>query len=231
MRRRGGFSLPEMIVATASMAFIFGIVFLLFSYAVNGYRLLDVRQGMQGNALKARNSLERDFSLSHYDSTESSECHLGNDLAGARRDAVCMLGLSNWNDADRFSDLGYPRWDRFIVYYATTTEEAGRLIRLELKPVTIADPAQGLRIAPLSVTFLAGLEAGGPGSDWIVVNRQTIMDKLDVFEAQCDDTTQTVSVRLTGSQTDALRPGGMKRIDEGMEAVFRFDPMNTSPRL
>jgi hypothetical protein len=219
------------VVALGAVGFIFTIVFLLFSYSLSGYKLLDLRQGVQGDALKARASLEHDFTLSHFDSAGAAERTLNNQLGGPRRDAVCLLSISHWNDPARFDSMGLPLWDRYIVYYADTDREQGRLTRLELTPDPAPAPGQSLRIAPLSTGDLATIE-DGPPDGFMITNRQTILEDLTQLEIQVDIPTQTVSVSLASRRQDGgARTGGARRIDEGMEAVFDFDPINTSPRL
>lgn len=233
MRRRrssSGLGLAEILVALGALGVIFGTVFLLFSYSLHGHRLLDARQGVQGDALKARANLENDFLQSHFDSVGVCRRTLNNQLEGSRRDVVCMLDLSNWNDPSLFDEYGLPLWDRYVVYFATSDQEQGRLIRLELTPDPSPAPGAGLPIAPLPTLVLAGIEFG-PGSGLRVLNRQTILDHLETFAVTSDIATQLVSVELRNRRQDGARTGVTRPIDEAMEAVFEFDPLNTSPRL
>jgi hypothetical protein len=64
-----------------------------------------------------------------------------------------------------------------------------------------------------------------------VLNRQTILDHLETFAVTSDIATQLVSVELRNRRQDGARTGVTRPIDEAMEAVFEFDPLNTSPRL
>jgi hypothetical protein len=220
------FGLMDLIVSMAAVGFVFGIVFLLFSYGVGGYALLDARQGVQGDALKARTQLERDFSLSHFDSVGVVQ---GN-FEGFERDIVCCLGLSDWNDPARFSDNGLPLWDRYIVYYATADQGSGSLMRAELAP-EVPEGLECLRITPLPAGLLGAVGLDVPPADLALIGRQKVTDDLQEFSCSTDPSLQVVSVRLAGRRVSGARPGGAKRTDEGFEAVFELDPLNTSPKL
>lgn len=217
----------ELVVSTAVLAFIFGIVFLLFSYALNGYAALDARQGVQGAALKARVTMERDFSLSHFLSMGTVD----RDFEGHERDIVCMLGLSNWSDEGAFASNGLPRWDRQIVYYAHADREDGRLMRAVLAPDT-PPGLDCLRIAPVAAGLLGQVDQAVPPGELAMIERQQVVDGVQEFSCRSDPAYQLVEVRLSLRRVSGLRGGeGVARTEETMEAVFQFDPLNTSPRL
>lgn len=226
MRASRGFSLIELMVSIASLAFIFGIVFLLFSYSVGGYALLDARQGVQGDALKARTQLQQDFSLTHFDSVGV----IRRDLGGKRRDTICCLSVSNWNEAGRFANNGLPLWDRVVVYYATTDSAGGRLIRAYLAPDPPAELGF-LRIAPLAGNLLDAVGQGLSPDDARVLQRTQVVDGVEEFRCETDAAYQVVRITMSGHRVSGQKADGAARTDERFQAVFELDPLNTSPRL
>lgn len=226
MKTPRGFGLLELLVSIASLAFIFGIVFLLFSYSVGGVAMLNARQGVQGDALKARIQLQQDFSLTHFDSVGV----IRRDLGGKRRDVICCLSLSNWNDPTLFANNGLPLWDRMVAYYATTEAEGGRLIRAFLAP----DPPSDLgflRIAPLASNLLDAVAQGSSPDDAQVLQRTQVVDGVEEFRCETDAASQIVRITAIGHRVSGQKADGVARTDERFEAVFELDPLNTSPRL
>ena len=223
---RTGFSLIELVVSMAALAFIFAIVFLLFTYGHNGYAALNARQGVQASALKARLSLERDLGLSHFDSVGV----VNRVEAGEERDIACLLALSNWNDDSLFAANGFPKWDREVVYYATL-EPRGRLMRAVLEP-PIPSGLSCLRIAPMDADLLSTVEQDSPPSELCLAERQEVIRGVREFSVTADETHQLITVRLLVRDVSGRRPGqGSARVEEDFEAVFQLDPLNTSPRF
>lgn len=217
----------ELVVSTAVLAFIFGIVFLLFSYGLSGYAQLEARQGVQGDALKARIQLERDLSLTHFGSVGV----VNRDVGGRERDILCLLGMSDWNDESRFENNGLPSWDRYIVFYATDDQESGRLMRAVLAP----EPPTGLdylRIGPVDLGLLGQIDQATVPGDLDMVERLQVVDGIQEFSCEPDEAHQVISVTLSGRRVGGRKSSeGVARTDEVFQAVFEFDPLNTSPRL
>lgn len=214
-------------MVVASLTFIFGIVFLLFSYGHQGYDLLDTRQGVQVGTLAAKSSLAQDFSYSHFDSVAVVE----GSLDEKRRDVVCALALSNWNDAANFTPVGAPQWDRFVVYHVSS-QESGALIRTELdaKPL-LGDLTFGVHPLPPGPMGLMGQSSLPAEFEPHLLNRRLIVGDVKEFACKVDETRQLLQIRLKLFAQSGVSPTGAKRVKEGAEAVFEFDPVNTFPKL
>jgi hypothetical protein len=152
------------------------------------------------------------------------------EFAGKQRDIICMLGLSNWSDDARFAANGLPLWDRYVVYYATDDAESGKLMRAELAP-DFPTGQDCLRIAPFNLGLLGAVGQPIPPDELALIGRQQVVDHLEEFSCDRDDAYQVVRVSLSGRRVSGAKADGIARTDEEFEAVFEFDPLNTSPRL
>ena len=225
-QRLRAFSLLELVVSLAALTFVFGIVFLLLSYGVGGFSLLQTRQSLQSNALRCRLRLERDLGLSHFDSLSTLQRGTAHS-----EDALGMLGLSSWNSESSYSSDGLPLWNRQIVYSA----EPGlggklSLIRTEFEPA----PPSGysyLPVRPVGNQVLSAAGTTSPPSALGLVRRETMIEDLEDFECHLDSSRQLALVTLKQRQSGAKRPAGSQKTEETFEAVFEIDPLNTSPRL
>jgi hypothetical protein len=141
-----------------------------------------------------------------------------------------MLGLSNWSNDALFAANGLPLWDRYVVYYASDDSESARMMRAELAP-PFPTGQDCLRIAPFNLGLLASVGQPIPPDDLALIGRQQVVDHLDEFRVERDDAYQVIRVNLSGRRVSGRKADGVARTDEEFEAVFEFDPLNTSPRL
>lgn len=224
--RETAFSLLELVVSVTALTFIFGIVFLLLSYGVGGFSLLQTRQSLQSSALRCRLRLERDLGLSHYDSLATLQRGSANS-----EDALGMLGLSSWNLESSYSSDGLPLWNRQIVYSAERSP-AGKLslLRTEFEPAPPAGYTY-LPVRPIPREILSAAGTLSPPSALGLVRRETMVEELEGFKCQLDASRQLAQITLRQRQSGGVRPAGSQRTEETFEAVFEIDPLNTSPRL
>lgn len=136
-----------------------------------------------------------------------------------RRDNACCVTLDDWRLPANFDPAtSIPLWNRYYVYQCDTAN-VGRLERL------LVDP--GLTL-PLRAQPLNGL---GTIASNQVVGRLLLSDNLESFECVRDtalqEVVQTVRLRKQGGK----KADGMKTTDDVFEAVFRWIPVNTVPRL
>ncbi len=224
MSRRSGFTLIEMVVVTALLLIISGITFMLFTMGTRGYRHAVARTGAVGD-LHAFNRLAgRDLTMTHIYSSKSRSRDVSTSRGTARRDGVCMVGLSDWGADSSFQPAtGLPKWDRWIIYYATREPE-GRLVRLEFE--------RGAPYYPLEP--ISNL------NDWMVEDLNTlpgdtrvttVCQNVHAFEVETDEYQRLISLHITLYNKAGKRMGSDQQIEELLEARLEVTPMNSYPEL
>lgn len=225
MRRAAGYTVLEMMVTIFILGFVVLGVFGLFSIGSNGFRHTILRQGIQGDAARVASALRRDVRLTHLDSvTVEARNYTTADGRAVRRDGLAFVSLSNWNDPNRFYTVTrLPRWDRYIVFYATNDRDLGRLVRQEIEP--------GGEIGPYPYLALPGNLAPAPVLNADVVETTILAENVLSFSARPNPATRTVEVALSLRQISGKLTGGQRKVDEIMELEFDFEPRNTFPKL
>lgn len=193
--------------------------FVVFQFGARGFYQALTRVGAVGEVNRLRAVAGRDLSLTHFNSVATHSREVGK----VRRDGLSLAALSDWTDEDSFYLSELPRWDRWVVLYATT-EEKGRLIRLELEPTPPL---------PLPGAFggLAGAMPQNPaGLDGLV--RSTVLSE-DVysFEAEADRYLRVVRLRLLLWRGEGKKMTSETRAEELSEALIELSPMNSFPEL
>lgn len=135
------FSVLELLVASSMFLFLLFIVFFFFRYGTRAFATANQRQGVQAESLRVMDSLQADLKR-----TASQSVMVLNDLSRTRslgtatvhRDAICLISLKDWSSSynpENFDESGSrPRWNRYWVYYATTDEDRGAMVRLKVDP-------------------------------------------------------------------------------------------------
>ena len=125
-----GTTLAELLV----VSLIFSMVLAICMFAaVTGFRMFEqtnARQQLQRDASAVFAWLQRDLEVSNL-----LLCHTEERTSGAdNRDKLGLVGLSSWQEPIAKTALGYPDWNRVIVYSATRDPEAGLLLRQSIEP-------------------------------------------------------------------------------------------------
>ncbi len=220
-----GFTVAESLVSIFAFIFILGSVFLLFSISYRGFVLSQTRQDIQNEVLRARQWLEQDFSLTHLGSIGILPRQFSSYGESVSRDAVCALTVSEWSDDNNFFPTGLPRWNRYVIYYATQ-ESSGRLIRQVIDPQGM-DPPLIIRPYP-KLYSVQPIESLDPTE--IVSSRQLASDVVE-FSCRLDLREQSLWQVLKVRKRGGRATQGLKQTDQVIEATFRWDPLNTAPRL
>ncbi len=219
------FSLVELLISTSALMLLMSMVFLLFGYSYRGFHLSTSRQDVQNQVLRARQWLERDFQLTHLGSVGVFPREVAIEGTEHRRDSICALALSEWSDASLYFPTGLPRWDRYVLYFCTTEDE-GNLIRQELLPGDLAPP---LRVRPYPKLYTLSDPASLPPGE--IVNSRILATDVLSFECLIDPRDQAVLQTLKISIQGGSAGLGTQKIHETLEATFRWEALNSTPRL
>lgn len=224
--RRAGFSIAELVVSMATLALVLIGVFVLFNFSARGFQLINTRQDVQNEVLKARQWLERDFTLTHLGSVGVKERTVSPDGITHSRDAVCLLSVSDWQqDSNFFSLTGLPRWNQYVVYYATR-DEPSRLMRSVIVP---ENPPPPLKVRPFP-RMMGGTDPENfPPAE--VIQSQQVANNVLEFECRLDLAGQSLIQNLKVRRREGYSGMGNKKTDEVLEATFRWDPINTTPKI
>ncbi len=217
---RKGFSLLEMTLSAFLMGMAVALAFGLFSFGSRAFRLGSLRSGLQAEARRIYSQLDWDLrrtdmsTLSLVTSADDPMRQVPN-VTGTlvERDGVCMAGLSDWRAAGSYDAATLrPRWDRYVVYFATTEATGGRLLRQVLTPSG----------APFDSPYAAlTLDPDVPGD--------VLAQHVDEFKVSRDATTDSIVVQLKLRERGGQKVGTAgKNLDETLELGFQVGPENTA---
>lgn len=212
-----GFTLLELILATSMLALLIIALFEAFDYGAKAFQLATSKQDSQAALTRAYSSLRDDLRRSHFRSVSRLERVVSHEGAEYRRDGLCMAGLIDWEADTSFDEInGLPKWDSYILYYAT---QDGRLVRSKLEldrpdysPAPFADLEES--------TYLNDDPRTNTGYQ---KSFRVLASGLLDFRVQSDVPTDTVSVRCLLELTSR----GKKNRSEFELEVF---PQNTWPK-
>lgn len=189
VREDKGSTLVEMLLALGLLSLLTVALFEAFDFGATAFRTATEKQESQGAYTRAYTALQKDLRQTHFRSTSVLQRELEVDDEFVRLDGLSLGSLKDWDDPASFDAInGLPKWDRYIIYYGTTTR---RLVR------SAVDPS----LPDFSPAPLADFEADDYLNDDPEENRlaQTsykfLSDNLKSFQVERDITTDTVSVR------------------------------------
>lgn len=134
-----GFTLLEMILASAMLGLLILAIFRAFDYGANAFRRATSKQDAQAAIRSVYGLIRDDLRKTHYTSVSQFPALpltrvISVDGKDRHRDGLCMASLKDWSNTDSFDDInGLPMWDRYVLYYGTME---GRLIRSNIDPDT-----------------------------------------------------------------------------------------------
>ncbi|MCA9792580.1 MAG: hypothetical protein KC910_12325 [Candidatus Eremiobacteraeota bacterium] len=213
----------EAVVVLAILSIVMLVVFSLFQFGSRGFQHAVLRQGLLGDAQASATRFKADASATHFRSITVVPRTV-NLPGGAtpRRDAVAFVGLSDWHDPASFFPSGLPRWNRYIVYYATRDDE-GLLVRQEIDLGALPGPVpyDDLNI---NISDLPNTNAN--------VFRSGILSKHVLeFEVGKNEARQVLDFRLLLRQKGGKRVNSNQTVDEIHETVLSVEPMNSYPGI
>ncbi|MGE0491080.1 MAG: type II secretion system protein J [Vulcanimicrobiota bacterium] len=130
-------SLLEAVLVVGLFAILSAALFGMFHWGVSQFFLGASRQSAQSQAARALAVLEKTIREAPRDSVGLATGP-GRQVTVApntfSRDGVVVASLSNWSDASLYDVDGVPRWDRYVMFYATNTVPTGELRRVLINP-------------------------------------------------------------------------------------------------
>ena len=137
---RRGFTLIEVILGCALLLMVTMVMFSVFRFGYQGFRLACGRNDLQSEARATLSRLQQDMEQSTFkgitfDAGVNRQVSVPL-LSGASlqpRHLLSMPSLSDWNSSSQFdSDTGMPIWDGYVLYQPTLGTDKARLFRVEL---------------------------------------------------------------------------------------------------
>jgi type II secretory pathway pseudopilin PulG len=217
MVRARAFTLLEVLIAAGMLGILTIALFRAFDYGAKAFRTATDKQDAQSATKQIYSGLRDALRRSHFRSISLTERLVMLEDKEYRRDALCMGDLKDWSAEASYDELnGLPKWDRYVVYYASRD---GKLVvsnvdpdRPDFSPAPFGDldEAKYLRDDPNSNT--------GYQSSFRILSR-------DVLEFRCLANPANDTVRAECLLEIETR--GRKRKTEIDLQVF---PQNTWPK-
>ncbi|MBN9416942.1 MAG: hypothetical protein J0I12_15965 [Candidatus Eremiobacteraeota bacterium] len=212
---RRGFSLLEAVISCSLLLGCVLAAFGLFEFGSAVFRLGNLRNGLQAQARRAALSLEGDLRRADY----GMMSFVSRSPNGRHRDGLCLPTLRSWSTAASFdSTSGRPRWDGYLVIYATGD---GRLIRQ-----LVAPPG-----APYTGPWVDFSEATNlrenPATNAAGVALSTLADQVEEFRIDPSGSGDSIRVLIQFRGLGGRRPAGGQQMDESLQVEFQIHPENT----
>lgn len=219
MRRRG-FSLLEVMMSGFLLAIVSLVLFEVFRVGTGYFRLAVLRQGSQGAARRTLTTLERSLLQAYPEAISTTPRTVVVNGATFHRDALCLPDLANWADLASFDAAGMPRWDRYLVCYATQELPVGKLVMLGIDPggAGVGGPWAGF--VPGLLTDFPPAVGGG------IVSRKVLAQDVVGFEVTPDGESWRIDLRMRGQALGPTR--GPARVED-FELTLRARPQNKLP--
>ena len=141
-RKTTAFSLIELMLACSLFIGLLTVVFLFFRFGTRAFMTATQRQGVQADALRVMDGLQSDLKRTSGASvTCKRDASRIRNIAGipVHRDVVSFAGLKDWSDPSSTENFdvtnAQPIWNRYWIYYATTQDDRGSIVRLKFDPL------------------------------------------------------------------------------------------------
>ena len=229
-----GLSVIEVVFSLAILSVVMVGIFGVFHLGSQSFQHATLRQSLQSEARISWITLRDDLRHSTYTSVTDlarpvSVVVPGQENQGAQtldRDGISFATVKNWNAPNALDPLlGFPNFDSYVVYYATTHPE-GRLVRQLVEPSTVGQfPYSGFSV-------LTGMN-DNPVANSNAVNGYTriLSSHLLSFKARRDPALRMVRLSLRFRGHGGRTPAGAKQADETLELRLDLSPENTYPKL
>ncbi len=226
MRGRHGISLAELIVCCS--IFMTLIVALMATYitGVRTYQLMVSRQGIQSEIRRIQALLRRDVTLTDYRSVgvEDRVAAVGT----GERDALNFVGVDAWTDRANFDQYLKPRWNIYVMYYATCgisdrvggggDRELGQFIRKEL----VQDVPYPVPLLPsFTKTYLDTPSTGD--------SYKLLSSAVQSFEVNISQVDENIQAHVVLRSERGATGSGRLRESEIIECYIDMRPENTWP--
>ena len=224
---RRGFSLIELILASALLSMALVATFGIFNMGQRTFQYTSLRHGLQSEARRIALQIQQDVRLSHLGTTALRTRSVNLTVPGwesqgpqtLSRDGVCFASVRDWSQPSSIDPItGFPNYNCYLVYYATSTPE-GHLIRQMLVPPNVGTfPFNGytLNDNPASNSHALGAAR--------ILSRQVLSTAIKISTSMIE-----FEIKLRGR--GGMRPGTSKQSDETYEISLKVKPENTYPKI
>lgn len=245
MRQRGS-TLIELIVAMALFLVLIGLIFSFFRFGTRSFAQANSKQGLQLDAIKVVENLQRELKRSHFSSSTpiyGSSRNMIVDGETVHRDVLCFAGLKDWNtitDSNNFDQVtGAPLWNRYWVYYATKEPE-GRLIKTKVEPNPPPEAPARLPLADLERLYYDDPSLNsfdGINPDYVALTKNVLSFKVsdrprgqsEAPPVEIPEGSIEIDLKLREKhKTGAVEPGARREYDY-YEIKLSVRPENTFP--
>jgi type II secretory pathway pseudopilin PulG len=219
----------ELMIVMTLLGIVLTGAFLIFRMGSRGFQQAVSKTGAVGDVHRVTRALERDIQLSHFYSAAVHNRLTSTSQGNFSRDGVGVAGLSNWSiDSNFEAGTGLPKWNRWIAFYATS-EELGRLIRVETERFKPAGSTTFYPLTPLG--NLSGLLSNDPVAEPGNLRVTTLCKNVRSFSAELDPYSRLVKLRLILYNAPGKRMTSEQKVEELLETEFELYPMNSYPEL
>ncbi|MBX3171288.1 MAG: hypothetical protein KF760_28020 [Candidatus Eremiobacteraeota bacterium] len=229
MKQPRGFSVLELVLAMASLAMLFLLLFTIFRVGSASYRLNLNRVGLQSEARRLQASLQKDLRETSYRSVShrKRQITLNDPSLSVARDGLCFNALRSQNGVNLYeAQTGLPLWNSYLVYFATTDGAAGKLIRAR-----VADPSP-LNSLPEPLAAFSDAYLTYPGNSYVVQKDVKLLStQVLSFSVELKDADQRVHTVVHLRQRSGAIGTGSRQGLENLELLFSTRPLNTWPKF
>jgi type II secretory pathway pseudopilin PulG len=217
------FTLIEIVVVCSIFGLSIGIVFLIFAMGTRGFNQAVERTGAIGEIHAITRAVERDVRLTHFYSARVKSRNVTTEHGNTSRDGLSIAGLSNWSVPANFNAQGLPLWDRWVLFYAST-EELGRLFRLEMRRTP-----RGYPLKPQN--GIDPLLTNDPVNNEDALRVGVLSERVESFQAELFPAQRLVKLKLRLVNNKGLLVGSQRKVDDVLETQFELSPLNSYPDL
>jgi type II secretory pathway pseudopilin PulG len=231
---RRAFTLLEILIVVVILGGLIVVVFSVFAVGVSGFKLGTTRLDLQSELRRILNPMRQDLRNSSFQSTSfisvprNVPLHPPNTqpVTPVHRDGLCFNGLQKLLDDGSYDSNGFPRWDCYIVYFATLDEPDGKMVRMALQdndvpPDDVLSVPRSLATSDLSLTNPELLQG----------NVRVLSNQVMDFEVATDQGNQLITLKLRLRGKAGHQNMGGRSTAEILEIHTAVRPANTWPRL
>ncbi len=231
MKGRAGFTLLEALVSCAILGSLMLAACAVFELGMQGFRLGTTRLDLQGELRRVLTPLRKELRNSSYLSVSMVSpplCSVQSNppqptpLEAVRRDAICFNGLRKWVPGSYDVQNGLPKWDCYVVYFATQDSPDGTMVRMLFEDNTVDTITRPLSLAEADLTT---------GNTKLIDGEvRRLSAQVMEFAVELNPAEQVVQLHLR-IRGKAGRSLGRQTTAEILEVRTAVRPANTWPRL
>lgn len=221
-----GFTITEALITLLVFSFFLGVLMYTMAYGFRTFSLAVSRSDVTTEARRLVLFMENELRSSAYFSARVVRRGAGT----VSRDGLCFVSISDWSKPSAYNQMeGRPNWDRYLLYYATTEQPSGRLVRMVLNPLDSSEVGSFPYPPFAENPDLFLLEEPGEYALPDLANYRVLASKVKSFSVNLLPTTQEVEVRTILRQNAIMtRRGDGNREGGTFELHYRLHPENTT---